>query len=145
MATKGFFKPANRHKYNGDSTNIVYRSSWELKLMMHLDTDPNVISWDSEEVRIPYYSPIDGRIHTYFPDFRVVKRNPDGVIETVLIEVKPNAQTKPPKPGTSKTRKYINEVKTWGVNSAKWKAAQSLCEARGWKFIIMDEYHLGIK
>lgn len=34
---------------------------------------------------------------------------------------------------------------TWGVNEAKWKAAEEYCKDRGWKFIIMTEHELGIK
>ena len=72
---KGIFKPYNPAKYRGNPTNIVYRSSWELKLMIHLDKHPDVIWWSSEEVTIPYISPIDGRPHRYFPDFIVHLKN----------------------------------------------------------------------
>jgi hypothetical protein len=51
MATyKGFFKPKNPKKYRGDPTNIIYRSGWELKLMLYLDDHKEVVSWGSEEV-----------------------------------------------------------------------------------------------
>lgn len=141
---KGFFKPRNPHKYKGDSTNIVYRSSWEFKLMSWLDNHQDVIQWGSEEFSIPYVSPIDGRYHRYFPDFFVKKRGVDGKIETLLIEVKPYSQTKPPKAQTKKTKRYINEVYTWGINSSKWKAAEEYCRDRMWKFVVMTEKDLGI-
>jgi hypothetical protein len=80
---KGFFKPKNPDKYMGNPTNIIYRSSWELKLMIRLDEDPSIISWGSEEVVIPYRSPIDNRIHRYFVDFIVNKINRNGKKETV--------------------------------------------------------------
>ena len=70
---KGYFKPKNPKKYKGDPTNIIYRSSWECKLMIRLDEDPNVISWGSEEIIIPYRSPIDNKIHRYFVDFIVTR------------------------------------------------------------------------
>lgn len=145
MAYKGIFRPTNPGKYKGNSSNIVYRSSWELKMMMLLDTHPEIITWSSEEVVIPYISPIDNRRHRYFMDFYVMKKNPDNTIEEMLIEVKPKAQTKPPKVQTKKTKRYITEVKTWGVNSAKWEAAERFCNARGWKFMIFTEDELGIK
>lgn len=144
MSYKGFFKPKNPSKYKGDPTNIIYRSRWELKLMVYLDSHPDVLSWGSEEIVIPYRSPIDNRIHRYFPDFIVKRRSPSGLVETLLIEVKPAAQTQPPPPQKSRTKKYINEVYTWGVNSAKWKAASDYCNDRMWKFIIMTEKELGI-
>jgi hypothetical protein len=145
MAHKGFFKPINPHKYKGKVTDIVYRSRWELKLMSRLDLNENVIEWNSEGIVIPYISPIDGRRHRYFMDFYVKKRNRDGSIEICLIEVKPKYQTVPPKVQNKATKRYLNEVKNWGVNSAKWDAAQNFCNAKGWKFYIFNEDHLGIK
>ena len=148
---QGRFKPQNPKKYLGDPTNIIYRSGWEFKLMRYLDMHPNVIEWCSEELVIPYKSPIDGRYHRYFPDFLVKQINMYGKKETILIEVKPKAQTMPPDKSKIKTktgqvsRRYINEVKTWGINQAKWEAAEEFCKDRGWKFQIMHEDHLGIK
>lgn len=117
--------------------------------MGYLDAHPQVLQWASEELVIPYRSPIDGRIHRYFPDFVVKQRNASGVVETILIEVKPFYQTHPPAIQQTKTKKptkrYITEVATWGVNSAKWEAARQYCADRKWKFIIMTEHELGIK
>lgn len=137
--TQGYFKPRNPQKYKGDPTNIVYRSSWELRLMSHFDSRPDVIWWKSEETIIPYRSPVDGKVHRYFPDFLINIKNKDGIFETVLIEVKPLAQTKEPKKQSTVTKRYLNEVFTWGVNSAKWKAAEEFCKDRGWRFLIMTE------
>jgi hypothetical protein len=149
MSYKGFFKPKNPNRYKGDPTNIVYRSSWELKLMSYLDVHPDIMEWSSEEFCIPYVSPIDKRIHRYFPDFYLKKKNIEGKIETLVIEVKPKNQVVPPtvvKTKTSKpTKRYVREVMTYGVNEAKWKAAQAFCEDRKWKFMIMTESELGIK
>lgn len=148
---QGRFKPKNPRKYMGDPTNIIYRSGWEFKLMRYLDAHPDVLEWGSEELIVPYRSPIDGRMHRYFPDFLVKQINRDKRKETVLIEVKPKAQTVPPdisKKNTSTgklSRRYINEVKTWGINQAKWQAAEEFCKDRGWKFQIMHEGHLGVK
>lgn len=143
---KGKFKPINPSKYIGDPTSIQYRSSWELALMAHLDKHPNVLRWSSEEIVIPYYSPIDGRKHRYFPDFFVHQLNKDGNIEKILIEVKPEHQTKPPAlvEGTNgkMSRAFINAVKTWGVNQAKWKAAQAFCESKSWRFQLLTEKQL---
>jgi len=140
---QGKFKPRNPDKYKGDPSNIVYRSSWELTAMLRFDQDPNVIWWQSEETVIPYRSPIDGRIHRYFVDFTVKTKD-----KVMLIEVKPKSQTMPPilKEGKSpKTKRYINEVCTWGVNDAKWKAAREYCKDRNYEFIILTEDNLGIK
>ena len=142
---KGRFKPKNPLKYMGDPTKITYRSSWELKLMNFLDSHTDVLKWASEEFSIPYVSPIDGKVHRYFPDFLVKKRNPNKVIETLVIEVKPKIQTTAPTVQKKANKRYIREVYTWGVNSAKWEAAKRYCDHREWKFVIMTEHELGIK
>jgi hypothetical protein len=113
--------------------------------MAYIDNHPNVIWWKSEEVIVPYRSPIDNKIHRYFPDFVIFMINKDGRKETVMIEIKPKSQTLEPIKQSKKTKKYINEVYTWGINQAKWKAAAEYCADRGWKFQIMTEDHLGIR
>jgi hypothetical protein len=149
---KGRFRPKNPEKYKGDPTKIIYRSSWELKFFRYIDQHPDVIWWSSEEFVVPYVSPIDSKAHRYFPDVVVRKKTPEGTIETVMIEIKPKSQTRPPdiknrnatKSGRI-SRRYINEVKTYGINEAKWRAAERYCADRGWKFTIMTEEQLGIK
>jgi hypothetical protein len=141
MSSKGRFKPKNPEKYKGDPTNIIYRSGWELKLMGYLDVHGEVVQWASEEFCIPYRSPVDNRIHRYFPDFWVKKT--DGSI--LVIEVKPAVQAEPPKQPSRMTRRYVNEVFEYGKNQAKWKAAREFCEDRGWLFMVMTERELGIK
>lgn len=146
MAYKGTFRPQNPNKYKGDPAGIIYRSRWELMLMSRFDLHPDVLLWSSEEFFIPYRSPIDGRVHRYFPDFWVRKKNAsDGRIVEVLIEVKPKAQTKPPAVQKKPNRRYITEVQTWGINSAKWEAAEQYCKAKGWDFQIITEIELGLK
>ena len=145
MSYKGKFKPKNRTKYKGDHTAITYRSSWELLLMRKLDKKPDVLKWSSEEIVIPYRSPIDGKRHRYFPDFWIRVRKANGTIQESLIEVKPKAQCSPPKGAPPKDRRkrgrFIREVKTWGVNEAKWKAAKAYCDDRkwGWKILTEDD------
>ena len=142
---KGYFKPRNPQKYHGDPTNIIYRSSWELRFMDYLDRHPDVVQWASEEFCIPYRSPVDSRIHRYFPDFKLKKRLPTGGTETVVVEIKPLSQSIPPEKKSKTTKKYIREVMTYGINEAKWKAAKQFCEERKWKFMVMTEKELGIK
>ena len=113
--------------------------------MLYLDDHKEVVNWGSEEIIIPYRSPIDGRVHRYYPDFVVTKINSEGKRETAIIEVKPANQTIPPKRLEKPTKRYITEVKTWGINEAKWKAALEYCKDRGWTFHIFTEKELGIK
>lgn len=136
---KGKFKPKNPEKYKGDPTNIIYRSLWERKCMVKFDESPNVIEWRSEEVAIPYLSPLDNRVHRYFPDFIIKVVTKDGSKKVYMIEVKPKQQTKEPKKKSRVTKGYIREVTEWGKNSAKWKAAEEYCLDRGWEFKILTE------
>lgn len=142
---KGVFKPKNPSKYRGDPTNIIYRSRWELYFMRYLDSEKGVLEWASEELIIPYRSPIDGRVHRYFPDFWVKKINRDGKTDTVVVEIKPHKETVEPTAQKKLTKKYLYEVKTWGVNSSKWTAANKYCKERGWDFVILTENELGLK
>ena len=144
MAYSGLFKPKHPEKYVGDPTNIVYRSSWEAKVMSWLDNNDSIITWASEELFIPYISPVDNRWHRYFPDFLVKFRTKDNKLSTMMLEVKPKNQTAQPDPQKRKTKQFINEVKTWGVNQAKWKAASEYCLDRGWEFKLITEDHLGL-
>jgi hypothetical protein len=145
MAYKGRYKPNNPHKYVGDVNNIIWRSTWELKLCRFFDHAVGILRWSSEEVVIPYISPIDGRPHRYFVDFWFEAIDKDTKKKRKhLVEVKPDYQTRPPKVQQRVTKKYLNEVKTWGVNEAKWNAAKSFCEDKGWNFHILTEKHLNI-
>lgn len=138
--TQGKFKPSNPKKYIGNANNICYRSGWEFKYMMHLDHDPNIISWSSEEFSIPYISPIDKKKHRYFPDFIIKKKDE----KIYVIEIKPAGQTKPPKQSKNRKR-LINEATTYGINQAKWKAADEFCKRNGYEFQILTEKELKIK
>lgn len=144
MAYDGRFSPKNPSKYLGDPTKVFYRSLWERRVMVHLDESPSVISWSSEEIVIPYLSPVDNRLHRYFPDFFVKVKNKQGVVESMILEIKPKSQAKPPVKKSKITRRYINEVMTWGVNEAKWKAATEYCKDRQWAFKVVTEEHLGL-
>ena len=136
---QGYYKLKNPDKYQGDIYNVIYRSSWELKVFKWIDTNDSIISWSAEEIKIGYISPIDSKMHTYYPDILAKTRTKSGKIVTYLIEIKPEAQTKEPKTKQRVTKKYINEVYTWGINSAKWKAAKRYCEQRGWVFKLLTE------
>lgn len=145
MSYKGKYKPSNPKKYKGDPTNIIYRSLWERKFMVYCDTREFILEWGSEELALPYRSPLDGKIHRYFPDFYIKVKESNGSIKKYLIEIKPKRQTIEPKPQKRKTKQYIYEVTEWAKNQAKWKAAQEFCEDRQWYFKVFTEDELGIK
>ena len=145
MAYKGRYNPVNPKKYKGNSHNIIYRSLWERKFMVYCDTNDKVLEWGSEEIIIPYISPWDGKKHRYFPDFYIKVKQSDGNLKKFIIEVKPKKQTRPPKPVVRKTKRWINEVRTFGVNEAKWKHATKWCKDNDMEFKILTEEELGIR
>ena len=144
MSYKGKFRPSKPKKYKGDPTNIVYRSLWELKFMRYCDSNTNIVKWSSEEIVIPYRSPIDNRFHRYFPDFYLKYKDNTGKIIEKVVEIKPAKQVQEPKVQKRKTKRYVTEVVTYAKNQAKWMAAEEFCKDRKWKFQILTEKELGI-
>jgi hypothetical protein len=142
---KSKYKPSNPQKYKGDYNNIICRSTWERKFCRWCDLNESIISWGSEEFFIPYVSPVDNRVHRYFPDFIIKLKEQSGKVKTYVIEVKPKKQTVPPVKKTRVTKSFIHETKTYAVNQAKWKAAKEWCDDRLLEFKIITEDELGIR
>lgn len=112
--------------------------------MKFCDNNPSIIEWGSEEVIIPYRSPIDGRVHRYYVDFYIKVLTKDGEYKKYLIEIKPKNQTTPPPPTKRQTKLYKDKVLTFIKNQAKWQAANNFCETRQMKFLILTEDHLNV-
>ena len=144
MSYKGKFRPTFIKKYKGDPTNIIYRSLWEKKFMVYCDKNTNVLEWGSEEIALPYRSPVDNKIHRYFPDFYIKVKESTGTIKKYIIEIKPNKQTKPPAKPKRQTKGYIREAYEYARNQAKWKMAKEYCADRQWEFKVVTEKELGI-
>ena len=145
MSYKGKYKPEYPKKYKGDPTNIIYRSLWERKFMRYCDLNESVYQWQSEEIIIPYKSPIDNRIHRYFPDFFIKYTDRNGKKRSVVIEVKPKRQLKMlEKNPRKRTKAWAHDVHNWVINQAKWKAAEEYCADRQYEFKIMTEDDLGV-
>lgn len=144
MSYKGIFRPNFSKKYIGDSKNIIYRSLWELKFMNYCDKNENVLKWSSEEIWIPYVSPIDNRVHKYFPDFFIKYKDVNENIKESLVEIKPKRQVNGPKVGNKINQKQLVEMKEFAKNQAKWEAAKEFCADRKWQFQILTEVDLGI-
>ena len=141
---KGRYRVINPSKYRGDSQDVTYRSSWELKFMKWCDTNPSVLEWGSETIIIPYISPVDNRVHRYFVDFYIKVQDRNGKINRYLVEIKPAKFTKPPEIPARKTRRFVQEVFQYGTNQAKWKAADEYCIERSMKFLVLTEVDLGM-
>lgn len=148
----GYYNPPDfaKHKWiltesfdTKGKSGIKYRSSWELKFMEFCSYNDSILKCNSEGIIIPYVSPVDGKMHNYYMDFIVETKQ-----SIFLIEVKPKAQCLPPKPPKNKSEKsllyYKKSVETYAINRAKWEAAELMAEENGWKFMIINETHLGV-
>ena len=142
MAYKGKYRPTRPYKYKGYPTKIIYRSLWERKFMQYCDSTTNVLEWGSEEIALPYRSPIDNKVHRYFPDFYIKVKENTGQIKRYIIEIKPKKQTIAPKVQKKKTKGYVYEVYEYARNQAKWKAAEEFCKDRRWEFKVLTENEL---
>ena len=129
----GRFIPKNPAKYVGNPNNIMFRSSWELQFFKWLDANEAVLRWGSEELAIPYVSPLDKRVHRYFPDIIILYKHKDGTIKKEIVEVKPYAQS------VATPRMSDRDKQALIVNEAKWKAAAVYAEQMGAKFRVITE------
>ena len=133
MAIGGKFIPKNPQRYAGNPNNILFRSTWELRVMQFFDTSPSVIKWASEEVKIPYVSPLDKLVHNYYPDFIVIYTDKDGKIQKDVVEVKPLSES------IAERAKSDQDKARLLVNDAKWKFAAQWAHARGMNFRVITE------
>lgn len=142
---QGKYNPINHDKYVGDINDVVYRSSWEYKMMYYLDFNPAVLRWGSETVVVPYFYEVDQKWHRYFVDFVMTVRNSKGQEVTYLVEIKPKKDTeaKMPKKMTEKSKmNYTKALLTKEKNEAKWKAATEFATNNGMIFKVLTEDEL---
>jgi len=136
---QGIFPITNENKYNGDlSQKIVYRSSWEYRLMEWLDISPLVKFWNSEDVVIPYVFPKESNnVHRYFVDFYVELINGS----KFLLEVKPAKYQSIESFNKEKSEKVKYE---YLKNLAKWTYAKQYAKLNKMKFCILEEKHIAL-
>ena len=116
---RGYF----RGTYVSDKTgqHCVYRSGWELGFMMFLDASPDVVTFASEPIKIPYVSNLKSRrLRNYVPDF--VVEYIDG--STFIIEIKP--------------KKRLDQATV----KKKLSAAHVYASEHGWYLAVLTEVEL---
>ena len=106
MSYKGKWRPKNRNKYEGNPDKIIYRSMWERQAFRWCDDNDDIKRWSSESVVVPYRSQVDGKYHRYFVDLKITFN--DG--RTLLVEIKPKRQTKPPEKKSRRSRRKILSI-----------------------------------
>lgn len=133
---QGIYTPKNPEKYVGKHAP-KYRSGWEMTFMIFADTNKNVLYWASEAIKIPYRSPLDGKIHQYIPDFFVVYQNKNGKQIAEIVEIKPKKQSLiESRTASAKDRAVV------AVNHAKWASAMAYCKSQGYVFRVLTENDL---
>lgn len=133
---QGIFHPKHPEKYMGNTT-IRFRSSWENSFMIECDTNPAILKWASESIRVPYRDPFTGKNTTYVPDFFIQYVDKKGMIHSEIVEIKPAKHTFMENVGKNQLNKY-----QFIKNQAKWQACQAFCNANGLKFRILTENDL---
>jgi hypothetical protein len=115
-------KPKVKRKFKDgwyESTKMnkrfYFRSGWEAQVYECLDQMNEVAAYEAEPFKIPYIW--NGSQHDYNPDLLVIFT--DGHKE--VWEIKPSDQT------------------SLQQNKNKWYAANEVCKARGWEFIVQTE------
>lgn len=92
-----------------------------------------------------YPCPLTSKTRRYYVDFKVTFVTG----KTVLVEVKPEKQTKMPELKTKKPgKRHLAELALYAVNKRKWQYAKQYAERRGWDFKVWTERSLetlGIK
>ena len=144
---QGKYDLKNPDKYKG-TLPIFYRSSWEHRVFYFLDYNPNILTWASESVIIPYKCNIDNKMHRYFVDVNFIVNDKDGNQQRYLVEIKPFDQTIPPEIPSKKTPKsmqrYNMAALTYQKNKDKWEAAEEWAIKNGYIFAIWTEKTLGL-
>jgi len=119
----------HKERYLSENKLITARSGWEISFITKfLDARPDIIGWSSEDFFIPYYYPVDGKPHRYFPDFYVKFKTKDGGIAERIIEIKPFIETQIPKVPKRMTLGYKDRCNTYIKNQCKWAATRAYCE-----------------
>lgn len=134
MAYSGKYIIKKPNKYRGDPSKVTYRSHWEKLCFMWCENNPDIKDWSSEEIVVPYYYDVDKKYHRYFVDLKITFKNG----KTILVEIKPEKETAPPK-RPDKSKRYIGEALTYVKNMNKWEAANEFAKDRGWDFQIWTE------
>jgi hypothetical protein len=132
---QGQYKPINPGKYVG-TYPIVFRSSWEQKVMVMFDTNPNIVRWASESLKIPYQNPFTGKYTVYIPDFMVTYFDANGKEKTEIIEVKPAKETFMEEAKSQRSKAAV------ALNTFKWNAAQAFAKHHGMTFRVMNESNI---
>ena len=132
---QGYYTPVNPGKYAGNN-RPTFRSSWEFKVMQMFDSNPNITSWASESLKIPYMNPFTNKYTVYIPDFVVTYTDAAGKSKAEIIEVKPLKET------FLEQAKSQRDKAAVALNAFKWAAAHAFAKSHGMSFRVLNENHI---
>lgn len=132
---QGQYKPVNPSKYVG-TYPIYFRSSWEFTVMKMFDSNPNITSWASESLKIPYRNPFTGKYTVYIPDFVVTYTDANGKTHAEIIEVKPAKETFLEQAKSQRSKAAV------ALNAFKWQAATIFAKSHGMTFRVLTESNI---
>ena len=139
VCLEGVFKPKFLKKWLNQKP-IRFLSNYERQAFKFLEKHPAIISLGSETVIIPYRCPFDkNKVRKYMVDLEL--HFSDG--KKILVEIKPDKQgvdRKDPRkrkniPTDMNSKKgisYLNAIRTYDINSAKWDSAKDFCKKCGY-------------
>lgn len=129
---QGEYIPINPDKYIG-TYPIYLRSSWERHVATMFDTNPSIIGWASESVKIPYLNPFTNKYTVYIPDFLVIYEDKNGNRKAEIIEVKPMKES------SLLEARSLKDKAAAALNQYKWAAAQAWAKSNGMIFRVLTE------
>lgn len=158
---QGNYIPMNKEKVIklNNQGGVYYRSGWEKRIMVWMDTNESVTLWGAENIHIPYqmthFDKGDPYIknHTYYPDFYYEMRV-NGELKQVVMEVKPQIEYNdvillregkfniPQDCSLKKLKSLEYKFKMAQKNSDKWDTMIKWCNKKGFEFIIVTELTL---
>lgn len=113
------------------NTPAPFESSLERDLLLLLDFDPTIESYQPQPVTLSY-SDLQGTARKYTPDVLITYTQPakDNQIE----------ESRPPLLAEVKYRHELK--KDWRKLKAKFRATKRWANSKGWRFALLTEYHI---
>lgn len=131
-----FKPPSDNHMQSYKVVNgipvVQYKSSLELAGFKYCDLNPKIKEWSLEPFPIGYLSPVDMKVHRYFPDLWIRFESDD----LFIVEIKSSNETKMPR---KSDKRYAQKLQTYLINQAKWDACRNFCAEKGANFVILTE------
>lgn len=161
---QGYYKVQNPKKYIGESSLVIFRSSWEHSFCRWCDYSPSILRWSSEPIRIPYYdrvskleeckrngldpnNPKNWAVKYYNTDFWIEVDKGEGEVQKMFVEIKASGKLRKPIPPDQNAplkeqRRFNINAKEYLINEAKFAALTAWADKNNSKFYVFTELTL---